>query len=436
MIKLLKQLWEWIKSLFCRVKLTIKLLDETPLPAPRNYPNLIDRAITRPTEKVYHIIWNPGQAHYPCQIDIMGGFIGDFQRLYYQDKRAAIAKWSKTLKRYREEGISHIKFFVWQNSPDPTNAYMFHICPYLKLGSKTYDLSKWDELWWESFRSFLKLLRKYKLKPLVCAFMNRYGDFPFQRGRNVNGVNGVFDPKALKYQARLINRMLRVEREIFGLRHKIHFEPMNEPPHDGTDSTLHIVPDWPRAIHRESDINTNVDPCNLYIDNHNEGSYAHFVGSICPKCGRQFDFIGGPIRQIQIIGHGYSIPANLDDKNFWKYPGSKWYKPSGYWLGGDGGAWKSMSKAKGHALYMPVKGGYKMIWRQGDANQTYDMYYTAFSAAFAENKNLGGHLAHFETLQTEAREWPIMEDFSAERIHWARVRMYVKAYLDALRDAA
>jgi len=364
-----------------------------------------------------------------CQVDIMGGFIGDFQWTYYQSPKEAKEKWNQTLERYRKLGVGRIKFFVWCADPHPTNKYIKDICPYLKIDEDSwiYDLSRWDERWFESYIAFLKLLKEKDLKPLVCAFMARYGDTPFKVGHNVNSVSGIYDKEARKYQIKLINRLLRIERNIFGEDHEIHFEIMNEPHHDGTDRTVHAVADFHRDIYLQSNLKDEVKLINLYLDCHNEASLAHFTGSVCPKCGYQFDFIGKPKRQVQVIEHGYSIPENLDER-FDAFLLSGWNPPSCLWLGGDGGSGDKMGLAKGYALY---NSGGKIIWRQGDANQIYQLCYEALKKAIEKKKEIGFQLAHFETLQKD-REWPLREDFSEERILWARVKAMTKAVNDVL----
>jgi hypothetical protein len=418
----LRRLWNWFRSLFKRTETTAtttRTLDEIPLPGSRKIPE----GISRLKDKIYQTVWNPGPAYPELQDDIMGGFIGDFQRLYYKDKKAAIKKWSRYFKHLRKLNYSRVKFFVTQNDPHPSNAYMFHISPFQRDDKGRFILNKHEPLWIESYRAWLKLMRKYKLLPLACHYMARYGFYPFRF--NVNGCRGFYDPKAFKYQTRLSKRLLRIEKDIFGDDHIIHAEFINEPSHYGQDKPGHTIADWHRDMYLALKDFLTLE--NLYFDNHSEYTYAHFVGSKCPKCGKRFDFIGGPKRRVQIIQHGFSIPENLETGNFDHYLTSGWTPPSGFWLGGDGGAGELKHLAKGHALYMPHDGDYKMIWRQGNPAQTYNLYYKAFLSAMRKGKKVGAQPAHFETLQATAREWPMKEDFSADRIRWAR--------LEAVRDA-
>jgi hypothetical protein len=397
-------------------------LTDTEIPPAREVPPSPDKHKDKPYKEV-PVYPEPSKR---VQIDGMGIFCGWFMPYWWEggDTRKWIIEQAELLfARYRETGVNVINFFLWLYDEHPSNAYMAHITPWERDDNGVFDLSKRDNKWYDGLNCFLELMRIGGIEPLPCHFMARYGFLPFSKNRN--GVSGFYDPRATPFQNKLINDVTLLQATRW---QSPKARMMNEPNHAGQDDKLHLIADKHRDWYLQTHLKRYVALEDLFFDSStSEGVYAHFVGSKCPKCGYQFGYIGGNTRRIQVVNHGYSIPQNLAEKGFSRFLGSNWNPPSGYWLGGDAGAGDLKHLAEGHALYMPYGAGWKMIWRQGSPEQTYQMCKKAFQAAKEAKKNTGVQITHFETLQGEERRWPLKEDFRKNKILWARVKAAVDA---------
>jgi len=85
--------------------------------------------------------------------------------------------------------------------------------PWIREKNKWY-LNNFNPLYWKKYKEWLELNAKRKIKLNLVAFPGAYGEIPFKK--NYNGVYGLLDPKALKFQKRYIRRLCRMARNILG----------------------------------------------------------------------------------------------------------------------------------------------------------------------------------------------------------------------------
>ena len=102
----------------------------------------------------------------------------------------------------RECNIKFITVFPFQHEP---NGLYNKFSPFERVGG-VYDLSKWDEEWWESITRLLHIANKKNII-LVPVLFSKYNEFPFKK----NIQNKTFwQGSCAKYQNKYVRRLMRV----------------------------------------------------------------------------------------------------------------------------------------------------------------------------------------------------------------------------------
>lgn len=374
-------------------------------------------------------------------IDGMGIYL-NFMRLYWHiaNRPEAIATFKPLLKKFRKKRASKLHYFLWINDGTASNAYQNHLTPYYKIKTGEnrgkYDLGEFTNKFIICYTKWLELLKEADLTPVVCGFMDTYCEVPFRK--NVNNVDHFWHDRAFRFQRKLMRKVLRIEKAVFGADHWPCARWINEPRAHGDKHVWdHKLADYHVKAYKA--IQEWVAIWNFYIDSSlREASHAHFTERhACSKCrpGDMYgdghfgsdDFIhpGNKRPQIHVINHGYSIPQNLEDDFYTWMNSPQWRKPAKCVIGGDGGAGKHKDEALGYAITRPDG---HIIWRQGNGQQTYDLVATSLQAAKDKNHYLEYQLAMFEVL----KGWPLQEQYKRSNVHWPRHNAVRDAVLDTL----
>jgi len=201
----------------------------------------------------------------------------------------------QVLGRFAIRDIKYSDFFMWCLDNKPEHAPINDKGPYhqfIKDGKRTFDLSKWDERYWELFERFVYLHSLFGIIPVPQMFMDRYCDYAFKN--NVNGVRAkILSNEALPYCYRLSDKTLEI---VFKYFNEIWVKFINEPRH-GNDEQFHMVAVWHRKMfdnslkkyfdHREDALaslitdNSGSEGGQMLLVWHAEGNEMK-----CPKCKR------------------------------------------------------------------------------------------------------------------------------------------------------
>lgn len=366
------------------------------------------------------------------QVDGMGMFFAWFARHWWQPatRQLAIERAHRVCRYLRRRRVTALNYFAWFRAPDSdhTNDYVKPMCPFprQKTGEKLFILSRVRNKYLRCLEDWQKILRAENLPGLVCFDMARYCEFPYER--NAEGVPGFFHPQALEYHCQFVDTVLEVERSVWNGKIPYGCRILNEGGHYGSHERFHILGDYHRDVYEYSDLKTYVPPKKMWFDRSlSEGVSMWFLGDIpCPKAdpenpvpyctgriGSPKYLIEGKYRQIQVVTHGYTTMENVGP-NLLIYLGSAWKPPAIWWMGGDGGY---HNLARGHALYQPMPdGSYRMLFRQGDGDQTKELVQKVQAAAKAKGYLIGHQITFFEWLQKNQDEWPMKEECTVRRI--------------------
>jgi len=365
------------------------------------------------------------------EVDGMGLVCGGFLReMWDSDNRPLIVSdFKATLTGFRDEGASKFHFFAYAYDGTGSNQYQSKVCPFRRVtkgeNKGKYNLSQKNEKYFKLLKTAVRLIFEAGLEPVPCFFMNRYNELQFRN--NVNGVSEFWDERAERFQIQMINwvqETIVAAAKAAGKERKFYYGRLiNEPAHNGNSVRFHRIHDWLRNMYEGSMLKQWVPLKRLYVDTGECEAHPFMKEHPSPK---DPNFIIGDNRyltpngkaQIRIINHGYSIPENIGPEFYLWAKSPSWPKPSMWYAGGDGGSGNA-DLAKGHKLKDPNG---RVLWSQGDEEQTYRMCREIFREAENKNKLAGYQITFFETLVG----WPLREDFRMAEL--GRLRAVVRAY--------
>ena len=384
--------------------------------------------------------------HKYLSLDGMGIFLWFQMGWWNKDTRQQrIEEARETLEWFAKKGITTIDYFAWLFTDTWDNAHFAHLHPYArtKKPGRPFQLNRIRTKWLRSIHAWNDVLLQSGCRGRRCDNMARYCYVPFQAGRNVNGVRGFFDKRALQYQVALGLEINRIEYEVYGAFNLLSWRGLNEPSHHeilpGFDYTgyagrldggLHAIHDWLRDYYEEA-MSGYVGVNRVVVDTSLCEANPFIAEEPCPKCttrtlGNDKYLTATGKRQYQLVNHGYSVPKNVGPGyDIWL--GGNFPPPHVHWWGGDGGAGAFKELAKGHKLYDPEG---RLIWAQGDPQQTRQLCNKIFQPAAAKGRLSGYQITCFETLQG----WPWIENFKLSEIHRGRINAAVNAYKTAYGD--
>lgn len=376
----------------------------------------------------------PGDRREFLQIDGMGIFLWFLLYYWNDDTRLWIKERAcETVEMFSKYRPDSLLFFAWLRDQSESNAHFKPMCPFPTDGNGFFDISQIKEKYLRAFEEWCVICRDAGIDIQVCVYMARYCFFPFEK--NINGVSGFYDQKALPFQVHFINQLISVVIEVYGYIREIR--GLNEPIHGGDHHKLHVISNWTRDTYRNSMIKDKVPIRGVFLDESGSaGVLAPFHEKLdCPKydpdqpeplCpdgkigGDLIGFSENPEDRlpIAIINHGYSI---LKDKQTndgqAKYIGSAWPKKSSWWGGGDGGT-RFHSDALGHKVHEnndPTDP--RIWWAQGNGPQTGELTQSIVHDGHERGRNCGYQVTFFEVLQG----WPMIENCQRDQYDQDRI---------------
>jgi len=347
-------------------------------------------------------------------------------RVYWENKTRI------TLTRIRRQRIHAIQVFIWINDGRKENAHYNHIAPFqrkMSIEGRPYILNKYKQKSKPRWRSWCRLIAETDNNQIPYFYMSRYNEVPFRN--NINGVRRFLDPKAIKHQIRLIRWHQRIEAVEMARAGRADYIPririMNEPNCKMNHDLAHIWLNWHMAIW--DGIKDLYELDNLWLcSGACESIIMPFIGpNKCPKCGQEFgskeNLDSKKRRRVKTIVHGVSIEPNLYDGHILEALGSAWPLIA---ASGDGGCGEQYYNiARGTKLYRETATGKwflepgpgrKIVWAQGDADQTAHMY--SIAAKVAKRKGKIWVYAPVDFGQFEIIDGILIENFHPARINW------------------
>ena len=315
--------------------------------------------------------------------DYLGMFLWFIFLWWFPLTRPFAIKWTRlTLRKTRSLGYSEISYFLMANE------HYSAMIPWKRKkvnGKLQVQFDEWSEKWWDGLTQWYLLIKETGtddngeyhpsqiIEPIDCGFMARYNDWIFAH----LGGDRMYSPAAIEVQISFYRRMLILRRNILGINTRLRL--VNEPPHDGTDGTGHLVADWHRDVYRGIQ---DLLPVNLLvIDMHSNFAIAHFCAKHkCPKCDR---YLGGPEflkdgkPQTLPEVHGCVLKVNLTQGDYDIVLGSPTWRRVGEKRSGDGMAGHFAHLCKGFA----IKIGDRILWRAPNKEQCVEMLEYLFSRA-------------------------------------------------------
>ncbi|HUW46829.1 MAG TPA: hypothetical protein VMW50_13700 [Dehalococcoidia bacterium] len=313
--------------------------------------------------------------------DYLGMFLWFMFIWWFPLTRPYAIKWARlTLKRTRDLGYSAISYFMM------CNAHFAPMIPWMRKkvdGTLQVQFDQPCDKWWEGLTQWYKLIKETGIdvngeyhpaqiiEPIDCGFMARYNDWIFA------SIGGMYSPRAIEVQITFYRRMLILRHNILGANAPLRL--LNEPPHDGSDATGHMVHDWHRDVYRG--IQDLLPVKYIYVDVHNEYAKAPFCAKHkCPKCDR---YLGGPEflkngkPQIVPEVHGCVLIGNLKQGDYDIVLNSPTWRQAGEKRSGDGMAGTLAYLCKGFA----IKLNGRILWRAPNKEQYVEMLEYALSRA-------------------------------------------------------
>jgi len=108
----------------------------------------------------------------------------------------------------KKTGIWRITMFPYSHEP---GGFYNMYAPWMHENGQ-WDLTRLDPQWWKEIRRVLRICKRAGVRPVWVLIPGKYGSLPFLS--NAQGIHGLWDPEAAKYQLRYIRKLLAVSDRI------------------------------------------------------------------------------------------------------------------------------------------------------------------------------------------------------------------------------
>lgn len=356
--------------------------------------------------------------------DIHAGFLGIY--LWYlvegwnpADDLIATEELAKTLHEVRIRQIGTIDFFLWASDGKPEHKHFNRKTPYLPLTGYKFDLSKWQDRYFELFEKFVIECKKIGLRPAPHLFMDRYDYGPFEN--NINGVRRFWTDVAFPYQAAFAEKICQILDKYFD---NYWIKPINEAAHRGGQDMFHRIGDWHRDIW-EDVLSKHMRIKYLILDSSmSEGVFMHLIDvTDCPKPYYEGEEHGNekydrkyPNKSILPEAHSVSTKESLlDDDTMMGIENSRWRRLKFHGDGSYLGNWQLGNTS----------------FRQGDVAEVYEMAFYLYGRAKHKNKQAIYAIFPMESFDMSGIGWK--ENYTVDHIFWDRLDALVRAWKDVYK---
>ena len=322
----------------------------------------------------------------------------------------------------RKRRFKYADGFGWISNGKKEHKHLNYKAPWAWLykdGKRVFDLTKWDERYWELFERFLRIFKNVGVEWIMCLFMREmYCCLPFDK--NVNGVCGFWSPEARPYQIAYARKVCETYKKVYGTNYKPTIKIANEMMHRGKCQKFHDIMEFHADIFFDGlcDFITLNETIADYTGSEGCGAELLELGKVgsCPKpsCCYNLQHRHGKVgqgRKIWFEQHGVSTLTDAI-RNKPKQSGGRPKQR----LTEDAGGYAKDGKG--------IKWG-NFVW--GDATDTHEMA----TYIFTEFKKVGKHgaiaILPASCLKLNA-EGVVYFDFHVDAIDWTRFDMAQQSY--------